>query len=213
MDKVVGRTPQKRTLRAIAQNAPKESIQRGYEKLWSLAELDGIACKYMLDDASKYIRDIIADMASDHAPFALAFACQCSPPHVHIIREALHAFENTMPLWMDDYFNQPLHLSEDHLSPAATNLTRSFARSLGAEGVLAYLKALDLNGGPVEDEGIVGWHWTSVARSFIREMDLEGQWNLMDGHDTDSETESEADSDAEAEEEAESDAEGSEEEA
>lgn len=211
MDKVVGRTPRKQTLRAIAQTAPAKVIRDGYAKLWSLAELHGITSRYLLDNVGKYIRANISDIAHDHAPFALAFACQCTPPDVAVIHEALQAFESNMPTWMDDYFTPPSPLvQDDYLSPAAVNLTRSFARDLGAEGVLAYLNALDANRELVKEGDDIDWNWAAVARSFIREMQLEKQWNLMDGHDTDSESERDAECDEENEGE-ESDGEGNEE--
>ena len=94
--------------------------------------------------------------------------------------------------------------------PLLSNLTRSFARDLGAEGVLAYLNALDANRELVKEGDDIDWNWAAVARSFIREMQLEKQWNLMDGHDTDSESERDAECDEENEGE-ESDGEGNEE--
>jgi hypothetical protein len=207
MDKVIGKTPKIGTLREIAKQAPAEAVDRNYHMLWRLMELDRIAVKYLFDSVSICMREIIATYAYSHAPMALAFACQQTPPHGTIARSALEAFENGMPCWMDEYFKEcePVDdesdsgSTESSFSPAIHNLTKSFAKDLGAEALLAY--AVALNKASILDDGMAWdesphhaeerakggrWDWERVAKEFFREMDIKGRGTVfMEGPDSD----------------------------
>jgi hypothetical protein len=215
MDIAVGNIPRKHTLRVVAEQAPSEAINGKYHMLWSLIELDRIARKYLFDTVSTRLMRITETYAHTHAPLALAFACQQSPPHGSVARCALRAFEDDMPSWMIDYFDpcEPVYVhsgvtsTPSRLSPALRSMTKSFAKSLGAEALLAYAKAMDraiciaeskdeedndrssgTDTGETERAKTESWDWCLVAQTFVEEMEIEHQEQpLMDGSDSESE--------------------------
>lgn len=194
----MGKTPTTRTLRIIAKNDPAQAIKRDYDMLWSLIELDRIAKKYLLDDVSIHIQDIIVEeYVDEHAPLCLAYACQQTLPDGELAYNALVEFDNKMPTWMDDYFSDDSSGFLDYLSPTIDNMTTYFAKELGAEALLAYAKAMQRNIGnadseeesETESEG-KGWDWTEVAHTSVELMGIEDQRVYIE--DCDSETDHDA---------------------
>jgi hypothetical protein len=146
-----------------------------------------------------HLRDIIVeDYIEDHAPLRLAYACQQTPPDEAIACNALAAFKNRMPAWMDDYFSSDSSGFSGHVSPTIDNMTSYFARELGAEGLLAYAKAMHRNVGDADSDAESesdscgeGWDWDEVAHTFVELMGIEEQRVYIEDCESDTDEDAE----------------------
>lgn len=149
MDRVTGKTPHMETLKAISSTAPVAIRLHGWHALWSLLELDKIAKKYLLCDASDFIHRLIICYVDRNPPAALMHACQSSPFDANMAMAALKAFKDEMPIWMRAYFDKTRYDanrppgSKMYFTPGAHNIGPHFSDALGLEAFIAYTRALE----------------------------------------------------------------------
>ncbi|KAJ9103614.1 hypothetical protein QFC20_004770 [Naganishia adeliensis] len=186
MDRVCGKVPRWDTLKALAMTAPRPVILDGRHAIWALSKLDEIAKKYLLIGMSEYVQQLIINYAGQNPPppAVLLHACQSSPIHGRMASAASEAFQNEMPIWMNEYFEKstyaPRHdpAKRHFFIPEATNLRQSFVEALGVRVFFAYSRALkegSLYLRNVADTDFVkpmGFDWNNVAKVFMATMTI-----------------------------------------
>jgi hypothetical protein len=166
-------------LQDISRKAPFEPKFYGWRALWSLIEMDKIAKKYLLTAVSRHLHRMIAYYAAQNPPETFLYACTSYPVDAEMAVCALRCFQDEMPGWMSDYFENGTPSASRSgdgvgLNPAAHKLRQSFAESLGLKAHIAYTKALG-NGcidGKRTATGGVCYNWHVVADLFLQAMQI-----------------------------------------